>query len=212
MLSSNKDFNLLLASIVPQNRKEELANEEFYLYTATTYKKMQDFLYRIKQIEKGIRVEMIEMTEEEIFEQELEDLKRELLNYQEDTALLRKLEERDMQDAPVKKKGKKEQISFVDEEETIPQEQPYDAPPSFQDIQRFLNEGADPVQTPPQQDDKGKKKKVKEEIPEEEEDPYADDDKPEPVETPKQQPADEEKSDFEQIMGGDEKKKKKKGE
>lgn len=225
LLSSNKDFNMLLASIVPQNRKEELASEEFYFYTASTYKKMQDFLYRMRQIEKGIKVEMEEKTEEEIFENELEEIKKELLNLPPpDTT---------QQQAPVieeqtgqKGKKKKEEISFIQEEPAIEQEQPdmmYVRP------EDWLKEGQDSLkqQTPVEEKSKKKKGKAEEQVAPEEDDPYSDENEEPQIEIPKEyqkekpkteeqvQPENNENapSDFEQIMGGDEgKKKKKKGE
>jgi len=239
LLSGNKSFNMLLASIVPQNRNEQIANEEFYLYTATTYKKMQDFLYRMRQIEKGIRVEMVELTEEEIFAEELENIKKELLDYQEDTALMMQMEreslEQEIQEKKSKKKSKKKQISFFEEEETIPQEQPDYMPASYDDIQKFLNEQDSLQRIQEEEDDpyaddeeiliyyderenkKKKKGKQKEDsqIEKEEDDPYADDEQvDEPQDVPAQENVDDDISDFEQLKGEDEggkKKRKKKG-
>lgn len=227
LLSGNKNFNMLLASIVPQNRNEELANEEFYLYTATTYKKMQDFLFRMRQIEKGIRVVMVQQqTEEEIFEEELEQIKKELLKYQPDTTQLRQPESGEPQQAPqTKRKGKKEPVSFIDQQEAVQQEVPDYMPASRQDIERFLRDGDTLPQNKPlaQPDDKSKKKKGKVEEAEEA-DPYAEDeqpqgDKPEikkgkakEAAQPQEEAdpyADDKKSDFEQIMEGGKKKKKK---
>ncbi len=164
LLSSNKDFNMLLASIVPSNRKEELANEEFFFYTATTYKKMQDFLYRMQMIAKGIRVEEKELSEEEIFEQELEKIKKELLQYQEDTAKY-------VAPTPTSKKGKKENISFIDDSEAIPQEQPDYVPVRLED---FLKEEQPNEEKQPEQ--KGKKSK---EAPKKEEPTPVSEDEPE---------------------------------
>ncbi|HXH19019.1 MAG TPA: hypothetical protein VNJ07_08035, partial [Chitinophagales bacterium] len=228
LLSGNKNFNMLLASIVPHNRNEELANEEFYLYTATTYRKMQDFLYRMRQIEKGIKVEMVDKTEEEIFEEELDQIKKELLNYQQDTALMRQMQEQQQleQNPPAqpqketKKKGKKEEISFIQEEETIRQEQPDYIPASREDIEKFLNQQQDsvqhdqPLQKQPEEKSKKKKAKAEEPLPVDEEDPYADDESDEQLIAPGQEPAQQdsldEKSDFEQITGDDKEEKKKK--
>jgi len=235
LLSSNKDFNMLLSSIVPQNRNAELASEEFYFYTASTYKKMQDFLYRMRQIEKGIRVETVEQTEEEIFEEELEQIKKELLNLPPvDTTqpIVPEIEEV----VPQKGKKKKEEISFIQKEPTIEQEQPdmqYVRPEDWLKGEDTLQQQQPPVE------EKGKKKKgkevVEEEVAPDEEDPYADDDEDPELEIPKEyqkkkeeaQPQEETQqeeqaepqeknenapSDFEQIMGGEEgKKKKKKG-
>lgn len=229
LLSSNKDFNMLLSSIVPQNRNAELASEEFYFYTASTYKKMQDFLYRMRQIEKGIRVEAVEQTEEEIFEEELEQIKKELLSLPPvDTTqpVVPVMEE----GASQKGKKKKEEISFIQEEPTMEQEQPdqmYVRPEDWLKGEDTIQQKQPPVE------EKSKKKKGKEEIvaPDAgEEDPYADDGEEPQLEIPKeyqkkkeemqheeeqvepQENSEDAPSDFEQIMGGDEKKKKKKGE
>lgn len=222
LLGGNKNFNMLLASIVPQNRNEQLAHEEFTLYTASTYKKMQDFLFRMRQIEKGIRVEMVEQTEEEIFEEELEDIKKELLDYQQDTALMmqmeREMQQQEMEESQQpKKKGRKEQVSFIDEEEAAPQEQvDYDRPPTREEIEQFLKEQDMQPQDAEQQkqpqeapDEKSKKKKAKEEVVEEE-DPYADEQKEEQQQVePAQENKEDQPGDFEQIMEGGKKKKKK---
>ncbi len=185
LLSSNKDFNMLLAAIVPQNRKEELAQEEFYLYTATTYKKMQDFLYRMKLIAQGIRVEEQPVTEEEDFQLELEQIKKELLKIQEDTL-------KPQETAPPqtgKKAKQQEDIGFI-QEETIPQEQPDYAPVRIED---FLKGDEQQEERPQEEqeskkDKKSKKSKDKSEEPpaQEKDDPYAEDEEAAPVEEPKE--------------------------
>ncbi|GIV34304.1 MAG: hypothetical protein KatS3mg031_1839 [Chitinophagales bacterium] len=189
ILSSNKDFNMLLASIVPQNRKEELAKEEFYLYTATTYKKMQDFLYRMKLIAQGIKVEQEPLTEEEDFQLELEQIKKELLKIQEDTLTPQP------PSPPAGKKGKQpaEEIGFI-QEETIPQEQPDYMPVRLED---FLKEekANDSIATPDknQPEKKSKKKELREQqVKEQNHDPYAEDQLP--AENDTQLPKEEEKS------------------
>lgn len=85
MVSSKEDFNKMLASIDQSKRQLKVqGEEEFFFYTISTYASMQSFLQRMNMIESGERVEFQEETDQEDLEMELDRIRQELLDAEQE--------------------------------------------------------------------------------------------------------------------------------
>ncbi|MDX2002794.1 MAG: hypothetical protein SFW35_10205 [Chitinophagales bacterium] len=77
--SNKEDFNKMMAAIPAEKRRIKLTAEDFFFYTIGTFQNMQAFLQRMNLIASGVRVEFDAPSEEQQLEDELELLKQELL-------------------------------------------------------------------------------------------------------------------------------------
>jgi hypothetical protein len=77
--SSKEDFNKLLAAIPADKRKIKLSDDQFFFYTIGTFQNMQSFLQRMNLIASGVKVEFDMPTEDDQLEDELNQLKKELM-------------------------------------------------------------------------------------------------------------------------------------
>lgn len=84
VVSSKEDFNKLLASIPAEKRQVKQPDGSFYFYTIGTYGAMQAFIDRMNKIASGIRVDLdLFPSDEEMMEDELDELRRQLLEEEE---------------------------------------------------------------------------------------------------------------------------------
>ncbi len=82
--SSKEDFNKLLAAIPAEKRQVKLPNNEFYFYTISSFGAMESFLDRMNKIASGVRVDLdLFPSDDDLMEDELNDLRQQLLEEEE---------------------------------------------------------------------------------------------------------------------------------
>ncbi len=94
--SSKEDFTKLMGAIPVEKRQVKQPNNDFYFYTIGNVGAMQAFLDRMNKIASGIRVDLdLFPSDEEMLEDELNELRRQLLDEEMQNQIDREYEDDD---------------------------------------------------------------------------------------------------------------------